>query len=247
MEKQLTKPAISVVIPAYNEAEYIEKTLKSVFSCASEYAGHVEIILVDNNSKDNTGEIAAAMGAKVIFEPKNQISRARNAGAEQATGDYLVFVDADTLLEGDILDKVSDNLSSGEVIGGGAWVEPDSKGPAFFIFKYGVNYLLALKNITVGPFLYCDHNAFLHIGGFDEDLYAGEEFALAKRLKKGGEKINKSWKIIKYDKAHRIITSSRRCGPFGVIGMAFQNIHLLWNMKRKLRQKSECDTWYKGR
>ena len=247
MEKQLTKPSISVIIPAYNEAEYIEKTLKSVFLCASEYAGSVEIIVVDNNSTDNTGEIAAAMGAKVVFEAKNQISRARNAGAEQAMGDYLVFVDADTLLEGDILDKVSDNLSSGEVIGGGAWVEPDSKGPAFFIFKYGVNYLLSLRNMTVGPFLYCEHNSFLHIGGFDEDLYAAEEFALAKQLKEVGEKNNKSWKIIKDDKAHRVITSSRRCGPFGVIGMAFQNIHLLWNMKRKLRQKKECETWYKDR
>ncbi|NOQ78330.1 MAG: glycosyltransferase, partial [Gammaproteobacteria bacterium] len=113
MEKQLTKPSISVIIPAYNEEEFIEKTLKSVFSCVSEYVGHVEIIVVDNNSKDNTGEIAASMGAKVVFEPKNQIARARNAGAEQAMGDYLVFVDADTLLEGDILDKVSDNLSSG--------------------------------------------------------------------------------------------------------------------------------------
>ncbi|MCU7798666.1 MAG: glycosyltransferase [gamma proteobacterium symbiont of Lucinoma myriamae] len=247
MEEQQKKPSISVIIPAYNEADYIEKTLKSVLLCASGYAGHVEIIVVDNNSTDNIGKIASSMEVKVVFEPINQIARARNAGAEQAMGDYLVFVDADTLLEGDILDKVSDNLSSGEVIGGGAWVEPDSKGPAFFIFKYVVNYILALKNVTVGPFLYCEHNAFLHIGGFDEDLYAGEEFALAKRLKAGGKKINKLWKIIKYHEAHRIITSSRRCGAFGVIGMAFKNIHLLWNMKRKLRQKSECDLWYKDR
>ena len=245
--KSLTKPTISVIIPAFNEEKYIEKTLKSVQSSAAEYDGQVEIIVVDNNSTDKTAQIAESMGVKVKFERRNQIARARNSGAENATGDYLVFVDADTLLEGDILDKVSVNLSSGEVVGGGAWVEPDSKGPAYFIFKYGLNYLLALKNITVGPFLYCDHNAFLHIGGFDEDLYAAEEFALAKQLKEGGKKINKTWKIIKYDKAHRIITSSRRCGPFGVIGMAFKNIHLLWNMKRKLRQKSECYTWYKDR
>lgn len=245
--KSLTKPTISVIIPAFNEEKYIEKTLKSVQSSAAEYDGPVEIIVVDNNSTDKTAQVAESMGVKVKFERRNQIARARNSGAENATGDYLVFVDADTLLEGDILNKVWLNLSSGEVIGGGAWVEPDSKGLAFFLFKYVFNYLLALKNVTVGPFLYCDRKAFRCVGGFDEALYAGEEFSLARLLKKEGEKTHKNWQIIKYDKAHRIITSSRRCGRFGVIGMALKNAHLLWNLKRKLKEKKECHFWYDDR
>lgn len=242
------KPSISVVIPAYNEAQFIATAYKSVFIAATaHYSGHVEIIVVDNNSTDNTGKIALSLGAIVVFEPKNQIARARNAGAKKATGDYLVFVDADTLLIGDILDKVSANLSSGSVIGGGAWTEPDSKGIGYFIFKYGINYLLALKNITLGPFLYCTREAFFSVGGFDESYYAGEEFTLARRLKEEGKKDNKFWKIIKYHPEHRIITSSRRFGRFGGLEMSFKNIHLLWKTGHKLRQKNQCKFWYEER
>ena len=242
------KPSISVVIPAFNEAEFIAATYKSVFITATaHYTGHVEIIVVDNNSTDKTGEIASSLGAIVVFEAKNQIARARNAGAKKATGDYLVFVDADTLLIGDILDKVSTNLSSGTVIGGGAWTEPDSKGIGYLLFKYGINYLLALKNITVGPFLYCEREAFFRVGGFDESYYAGEEFTLARRLKEEGKKENKSWKIIKYHPGHRIITSSRRFGRFGGLEMLFKNVHLLWKMDNKLKQKNQCKFWYDNR
>jgi glycosyltransferase involved in cell wall biosynthesis len=244
LKQGLKKPLISIVIPAFNEAEFIADTLKSVFTAAADYAGQVETIVVDNNSTDNTGEIAASMGAKVVFEAENQIARARNVGARAANGDCLVFVDADTLIEGNILDKVATNLSSGQVIGGGAWVEPDSKGLGRLMFKYGVNYLLALRNVTVGPFLYCEREAFLRVGGFDEDLYAAEEFSLASRLKEEGKKYNKSWNIIKYDSSHRIVTSSRKFGRFGGLEMAVKNIHLLWQTDSKLRQKSECHFWY---
>ncbi len=242
------KPSISVVIPAFNEADFIALTYKSIFIAATaHYKGHVEIIVVDNNSTDSTGEIAASLGATVVFEAKNQIARARNAGAKKATGDYLVFVDADTLICGDILNKVSNNLSSGKVIGGGAWTIPDSKGIGFYIFKYGINYLMALKNITVGPFLYCLRDAFIRVDGFDESYYAGEEFTLAKRLKKEAKKVNQCWKIIKYHPDHRIITSSRRFGRFGGLEMAFKNIHLLWKMDHKLKQKNQCKFWYNDR
>ncbi len=240
-----SESSISIVIPAFNEAEFIAKTLKSIVSVAEGYAGRVEIIVVDNNSTDKTADIALSMGAEVVFEAKNQIARARNTGARKATADYLIFVDADTLLEGDILDKVSVNLSSGQVIGGGAWVEPDLKGPGYFIFKYAINYLLALKNITLGPFLYCEREAFYRIGGFDESYYAGEEFTLARRLKKEGKKQNKSWRIIKFHPTHRIITSSRRFGHLCCnLDMVLKNAHLLWNMSHKLKKKSECLFWY---
>jgi glycosyltransferase involved in cell wall biosynthesis len=238
------KPAISVVIPAYNEERFVARTLQSVLDAKSRYKGPIEIIVVDNNSTDATGEIARSLGATVVFEPKNQIARARNAGAKAASGDYLVFLDADTTLEGDILDQVETNLSSGGVIGGGAWVEPDSGWFGRLLFKYVINYALALKNVTVGPFLFCDRKAFLEVGGFDEELYAAEEFSLAKRLKAEGEKQNKAWTIIKYDKQHRVITSNRKFEKFGGLEMAVQNAHLIWKPHQKLREKDHCRFWY---
>ena len=242
-----TCASISIIIPAFNEAEYIEKTLHTIQAAVSRYAGTTEIIVVDNASTDSTGQIATRMGARVICEEKRQIARAKNTGAGHARGDFLVFVDADTTLEGDILEKVCVVLSKGDVIGGGAWVEPDSRGLARWLFKYVVNPLLGLKNVTVGPFLFCDRQAFNCVGGFDEELYAAEEFSLASRIKEQGIKTNQTWKIIKYHTAHRIVTSIRNFGRFGGLQMAFKNIHLLWNTDAKLRKKSECDFWYKAR
>lgn len=237
-------PKISIVIPAFNEAKLIATTLEAVFQARTAYQGEVEVIVVDNNSSDATGEIAASMGATVVFEPINQIARARNAGGKAASGDHLIFLDADTLIEGDILAKVARSLGSGQVIGGGAWVEPDSGWFSRLVFKYGINLILAMRNVTVGPFLYCDRRAFLEVGGFDEELYAAEEFSLAKRLKALGERTQKKWKIIRYDAGHRIVTSGRKFDKFGGLEMAARNAHLIWMPNRKLRQKNQCKFWY---
>ncbi len=245
--RRANKPSISVVIPAYNEAAYIPKTLSSLFKATNDYGSGVEAIVVDNNSTDDTAEIARSFGATVVFEPINQIARARNAGARAASGEYLVFLDADTVIEGNILDKVAATLSSGRVIGGGAWAEPDSDWLGRFVFKYLINRGLALKNVTVGPFLYCEREAFQKVGGFDEALYAAEEFSLARRLKREGRKSNKQWKIIRYDKRHRVVTSARKFRRFGGLEMAVQNAHLIWKPNQKLREKNQCWFWYDAR
>jgi len=99
------REAISIVIPAFNEADYIENTLSSVFACSETYLGAIEVIVVDNNSTDATAYIARKCGAQVVFEPINQIARARNTGAKAASGKFLIFLDADTTIHGDILDN----------------------------------------------------------------------------------------------------------------------------------------------
>lgn len=81
---------LSIVIPAFNESRLIEHTLQSVAASVAANATPgftFEVIVVDNNSTDNTAELARQSGARVVFEPINQIGRARNAGAAQATGD----------------------------------------------------------------------------------------------------------------------------------------------------------------
>ncbi len=90
---------ISIVIPAFNEERLIEDTLASVREGMAELSRRgieSELIVCDNNSTDRTAEIARAAGAKVVFEPVNQIARARNCGAAAAGGDWLIFVDADS-------------------------------------------------------------------------------------------------------------------------------------------------------
>ena len=80
----------SVIVPAYNEEEYIEDTLDSIFQAMEEITGQKgEVIVVDNNSTDKTAELALSKGARLIFEKENQISRARNKGVEIANGEVL--------------------------------------------------------------------------------------------------------------------------------------------------------------
>lgn len=238
---------LSVVIPAYNEEQLLGRTLDGVKAALSACREQSEIIVVDNNSTDTTARVARKAGARVIFEPVNQIARARNSGARAARGDYLVFLDADTLVQGDILSKVVSMLDSGEVIGGGAWVEPDAGWFSRMIFRYFINLPLALRNVTVGPFLYCLRAAFDQAGGFDESYFAGEEFTLATRLREEGRKVNQRWQIIKYSKTHKILTSARKFQKYGGLEMLKSNAHLLWNSREKLRQKSQCRFWYEVR
>ena len=84
----------SIIVPAFNEEVFLPKTLATICEVMKEIEIPGEIIVVNNNSTDGTATIPERYGAKVIFEPKNQISRARNSGAKVAKGDYLIFIDA---------------------------------------------------------------------------------------------------------------------------------------------------------
>ncbi|MBV7328334.1 glycosyltransferase family 2 protein [Chloroflexi bacterium TSY] len=90
---------LSVILPAFNGEKYLGRTLERIEQAFRENQHpdlSWEIIVCDNNSTDGTAEVAAERGAKVVFEPHNQIARARNTGAALARGEWLLFVDADS-------------------------------------------------------------------------------------------------------------------------------------------------------
>jgi glycosyltransferase involved in cell wall biosynthesis len=88
---------VSFVVPAYNEESYIGDCLDSIICHA---AGHIhEIIVVDNASTDQTSEIARSrLGVRVVSEPRRGVNYARQHGLEDATGNILAYLDADTRL-----------------------------------------------------------------------------------------------------------------------------------------------------
>src|SRR5689334_18853557 len=122
-------PLYSVIIPAYNEEAYLGRTLSSLRAAMDGLPEAGEVIVVDNNSSDRTADIARAAGARVVFEPVNQISRARNAGAAAARGRFFVFLDADTIPSARLLRRALDHLSGGKVCGGGALIVLVPDGP----------------------------------------------------------------------------------------------------------------------
>ena len=110
----------SVIVPAYNEAVELPTTLAAIRQAIAKQHLKGECIVVDNNSTDDTSAVAQAHGADhIVFEPVNQISRARNAGAKVSQGHCLIFVDADTLINGTLLSEALALLENGNCVGGG--------------------------------------------------------------------------------------------------------------------------------
>ncbi len=88
---------VSLIIPAYNEEKYIGECLKSAIKYSA--GRFYEIVVVDNNSQDKTREIAATFpGVKVINETRQGVTRARQRGVQETTGELVAFIDADTIM-----------------------------------------------------------------------------------------------------------------------------------------------------
>ena len=87
---------ITLIICAHNEESVIGETI----DVAKKYSGgkFKDVIVVDNASTDRTALVAREHGARVIFEPEKGLPSARQCGFENSTGEYLAFIDADTLI-----------------------------------------------------------------------------------------------------------------------------------------------------
>ena len=195
----------SVIIPAYNEECYLPYTLSSLLKAMEEVKYKGELIVVDNNSTDRTPNIAEDYGAKLLFEEKNQISRARNTGAKEAKGRFFIFLDADTTVSADLLNQALLNLERGDCCGGGAFMVYD--GLSGINLGSLFNYVMKRLRLAAGCFIYCLNAAFKDTGGFSENLYASEEIWFSLRLKKWGKKREKPFKVITN---HHVITSNRK-------------------------------------
>ena len=118
----MSNVTLSVIIPAWNEERLISRTIASlrramaVYEC--ERGAIAEILVVDNNSSDRTGAIAQQGGATVVFEPVNNIGKARNTGVKAATGKYLAFCDADNEVTENLLVLIHDHLEDSRIVGG---------------------------------------------------------------------------------------------------------------------------------
>lgn len=107
---------ISVVIPAYNEEEFLPLCLSSL-SKQSFPKEDYEILVVDNNSTDQTPILAKKYRARVVFEPKRGIAYARQKGAEEAQGEIIVGIDADCTVPADFLKKIDRKFLDKHIVG----------------------------------------------------------------------------------------------------------------------------------
>jgi glycosyltransferase involved in cell wall biosynthesis len=238
---------VSIVVPAFNEEKLLPASLRAIN--AAREALHTrgwetELLVCDNNSTDRTAEVARAEGARVVFEPINQISRARNAGAAAATGDWLIFVDADSHPSRELFNDVADAITSGKYLAGGATVRMDAQFAGMWLFVALWNVISRVKKWCAGSFIFCETETFRAIGGFSHELFVSEELDLSQRLRVFARKRGKRLIILS---RHPLVTSARKMKLYGHRAHLKFLFRTLWYRGRVFRQREECEIWYDGR
>jgi glycosyltransferase involved in cell wall biosynthesis len=238
---------ISIVIPAFNEERLLGESLAQIKAAAGAFAARgwaVELIVCDNNSTDRTAEIARAAGAAVVFEPVNQIARARNCGAAAATGDWLVFVDADSHPSAGLFSDVAEQILAGGCLAGGATLRLDENYLPARIIVWMWNRASRFLKLLAGSFIFCDAAAFRQIGGFSHELFAAEELELSKRLKKLARETGRRIVILH---RHPLLTSARKMKLYTAREHLRFFLRAFFNQRRALTSREEAHLWYDGR
>jgi glycosyltransferase involved in cell wall biosynthesis len=209
---------ISFIIPAHNEARLIGGTIDALHAAARASGEPYEIIAVDDDSTDGTGDAAVHAGARVVPVKARQIAAVRNAGALAARGDRFVFVDADTVVTPAVLREVIAAFSNGAV-GGGAPARFDGPVPLWGrVARLLWLMLQRLAGLASGCLLFATREAFEACGGFDGTLFVAEDVDLSLRLRRTGRFV-----VIR----ESVVTSGRMVRAFGfweLVGIAARGL-----------------------
>ena len=204
-------PAISVVIPAFNEESYLPDTLQAVVRSSallqSRYGAHTEVVVVDNGSADATATVAQSLGARVIDEAEHNIARVRNRGAAVAQGEVLVFLDADTHIPEELLGAIHEVMAAPAYVGGAVDTEYRPRKRVIRAYLDLWRMLGLLAGMAQGAAQFCRRSDFAALGGYDESLFMGEDVDFYFRLRKyarheGGQ--------VSFIRKLRVVPSSRR-------------------------------------
>jgi glycosyltransferase involved in cell wall biosynthesis len=228
---------ISFIIPAFNEERLLGRTLKAIQKAAKEVDVDYELIVVDDNSSDNTAKIARDLGAAVVKVNHRKISATRNSGANAANGSVLIFIDADTVISNEILQSTMTAINN-KAIGGTAAFRFDGYVPLYGrLIQWLLYCFYHLGKIVGGSYLFCTREAFVTVGGFDETVYGGEEMILSRSLKKLGPFI-----ILK----HTVLTSGRRLRIYS-LGQIIRIITRLAFSGSRIEDRNAGWFWYDGK
>ncbi len=184
-------PKVSVVIPAYNEATYIDRLLEAL-SCQNYKA--FEVIVSDAESKDGTEEVVNSFNKKLdvrlVSAPPKGPAYGRNQGAKRAHGEWLLFLDADDDI--DDLDFISTLLAETESHGwntSSAQMTARGKAAKQYanLFRYQKLLSRTRRPVASGYCLLTKHSIFKDAGGFNEKIHFGEDYEYVSRTGKAGK------------------------------------------------------------
>lgn len=230
---------LSFIVPAYNEELELPATLSAIHAAAAANSEPYEIIVVDDASTDATAQIAKSAGAVVVPVQYRQIAAVRNAGAKAARGNVLFFVDADTRISPAHVTGARAVLAAG-CAGGSARGVMDGSVPLWgrvFVHVFSAFYF-TVANLGAGAFLFTTRENFEAAGGFDPQLFAGEEIYFSQALKKLGR-----FRVL----TDPMVTSGRKLRMHSAWQILGLSVGILLRGKRGVRSRDKLDLWYDGK
>jgi glycosyltransferase involved in cell wall biosynthesis len=223
---------VSFIVPAYNEEFLLPATLRALTDAAALLGHPAELIVVDDGSTDRTAEIAREMDARVVSVHLRHIAGARNAGGRAATGDVLVFVDADTIVPPTIVRDAVSAIETGAV-GGGAGVRYRAGEARWAVVVTAVvMWIMRRAKWAAGCFVFVRRDVFDRVGGFDERFFASEEIHFSRAVKKH---------VVL---PGAVLTSGRKARFFSARSVFMQFLVMLW--PGSLKRRDRLGFWYDG-
>src|SRR5574341_1151960 len=183
---------ISVIVPANNAEKTIAQCLDGL---AAQTKPADEIIVVDDGSRDATGEIAQTRGARVLRQSNLGAAAARNVGAQNARGEVVLFIDADCVPDAHWIEAMTAPFADVSIVGAGGMKQTNQRalGPAFIQMEFDYRYAQVRAHryidfIDSGTAAY-RRDIFLKNNGFDTRLADAEDVELSFRLSQQGFKM----------------------------------------------------------
>jgi glycosyltransferase involved in cell wall biosynthesis len=238
-------PAISLVIPCYNEAAFLPRLLDSVDAARAALGGghdSVEVIVSDNASTDGTAAIAIARGCRVVTSPVRRIGAVRNAGAAVARGEIIAFIDADSQIHPDTFTVIAGLMQRRDIVGGstGGTMERWSAGIAF-TYALFVPIVWATK-MDIGV-VFCRRADFEAIGGYDASMRFAEDVKFLLMLRRLGRR--RGSRLLRA-RTIKVIASTRKFDRFGDWHYVGLLVKLPWHLiSRRAREAFAEHYWYR--
>ena len=229
---------ISFIVPAYNEEQCLAETLDAVHAAGLALGEAYEVVVADDGSTDRTAAVAVEKGALLVSVTHRQIAATRNSGARVARGDLLIFVDADTVVNAEVVRVAVQAMRQGAV-GGGAGIRFDEPVPRFArLLLWVIVRIFRVTGVATGCFLFCTRAAFNAVGGFDEKYYGAEEIVMSRTLKRQGKFV-----ILK----QTVTTSARKLRTYSVRETMMFMARMALRGTKALKQRKGMEFWYAER
>lgn len=217
-------PQISLVIPAYNEANLLPRLLDSVDAARDRYAGGrdaIEVIAADNSSTDGTAAVARARGCLVATVTTRKIGAARNGGAALASAPILCFCDADMQIHPDTFNAIAAAIADPGIVGGATGVTMERWSAGIALTFAMILPLVWLTGMDTGV-VFMRRADFTRAGGYSEERHFAEDVDFLWKLIRLGRSRGQRLRRLRTVKA---VASTRKFDRYG-------DWHYFWMMPR---------------